>query len=88
MHAQQHAYRDRRRKKREMRRLWITRINGALNKHRLPYSQFINHLKTNNIQLDRKVLSRIAVHDPATFTAIVQAASPSQEQSENNEDEN
>jgi large subunit ribosomal protein L20 len=72
MKAGQYAYRDRRNKKRDFRRLWIARINAAARECGLTYSQFINGLTKTGITLDRKVLADIAVHDPAAFAAIVQ----------------
>jgi large subunit ribosomal protein L20 len=66
-----YAYRDRRRRKRDFRRLWIIRINAAVREHGLSYSKFIHGLKKANIQLDRRVLANIAMEDPATFTEIV-----------------
>lgn len=66
-----YAYRDRRRRRRDFRRLWITRISGALQAHGIRYSQFIFGLEKANIELDRKSLSEIAIHDPAAFTAVV-----------------
>ena len=71
--AGQYAYRDRRAKKREFRRLWIARINAAARTNGLNYSQFINGLKRSNIALDRKVLAGIAVSDPGGFKAVVDA---------------
>jgi large subunit ribosomal protein L20 len=71
LRAGAYAYRDRRVKRREFRRLWITRINGALYTHGLRYSLFIHGLKKANIQLDRKQLSEMAIHDPAGFNAVV-----------------
>ncbi len=68
------AYRDRRRKKRDFRRLWISRINAAVRSHDLNYSQFMNGLKRANIAIDRKNLSEIAIHDPSAFSEIVGAA--------------
>lgn len=68
-----YSYRDRRQRRRDLRRLWITRINAASRMNGLSYSRFINGLKTNNIELDRKVLADIAVRDGATFAAIVHA---------------
>jgi large subunit ribosomal protein L20 len=65
------AYRDRRAKKREFRKLWIIRISAACQMRDIRYSQFINGLKKANIELDRKSLSEIAVLDPAGFDAIV-----------------
>jgi large subunit ribosomal protein L20 len=68
-----HAYRHRRTKKREYRRLWIARINAASRTNGLNYSQFIAGLKRSNIELDRKVLAEIAVADPGGFKAVVDA---------------
>ncbi len=65
------AYVDRRRKKREFRRLWIIRINAAVREFGLSYSSFISQLKKQNIKLDRKILAEIAVSDPETFRQIV-----------------
>ncbi len=72
--AGQYAYRDRRQRKRQFRALWITRINAAARLHGLSYSQLINGLKRADIQVDRKVLADIAVHDPEAFGAIAKAA--------------
>lgn len=66
-----YAFRDRRARKRDFRRLWIIRINAACRQHGLSYSQFVNGLKKANIELDRKSISEMAIHDPAAFTAIV-----------------
>ena len=68
------AYRGRKEKKRQMRRLWIVRINAAVRTHGLSYSRFIEGLKKANIDLDRKVLSDLAIHDPAGFGKVVEAA--------------
>lgn len=72
--AGQYAYRDRRQKKRQFRQLWIARINAAARQNGLSYSRFINGLKKASIEIDRKILSDIAVHDKATFTALVEKA--------------
>jgi len=72
--AGQYAYRDRRTKKRNFRALWIQRINAAVREHGLTYSQFMAGLKAANIELDRKVLADIAVHDAAGFKAIFDQA--------------
>ena len=72
MKAGQYAYRDRRNKKRVFRRLWIARINAASRSFGLTYSQFANGLKKAAIEIDRKVLSDIAVHDKAAFASIVE----------------
>lgn len=71
IHAGVDAYRGRREKKRNMRALWIARINAALAPHNISYSQFIGKLKTKKIDLDRKILSQIALEDPEVFAAIV-----------------
>jgi large subunit ribosomal protein L20 len=65
-----YAYRDRKTKKRDFRRLWITRINAAAHQHGMSYSVFINGLKKSGIEIDRKVLADIAVRDPQAFAAI------------------
>ncbi len=72
--ALQYAYRDRKQKKRNFRRLWITRINAACRLNGMSYSRLINGLKMANVELDRKMLSEIAINDPAGFTAIVERA--------------
>lgn len=69
-----YAFRDRRVRKRDFRKLWIIRINAACRAHDLRYSQFIHGLKLANIELDRKTLSEMAIHDPAAFTTVVEAA--------------
>ena len=74
MKAGQYAYRDRRTKKRDFRRLWIARINAATRELGLTYSQFINGMTKAGITLDRKVLADIAVHDKAAFAGIVEQA--------------
>ena len=72
--AGQYAYRDRRQRKRQFRALWITRINAAARLHGLSYSRMINGLKKSEIEIDRKVLADIAVHDPKGFEALAQVA--------------
>ena len=72
MKAGQYAYRDRRTKKRVFRRLWIARINAAARECGLTYSQFTNGLKKASIEVDRKMLADIAVHDKAAFASIVE----------------
>jgi len=74
MHARQYAYRDRRNRKRDFRRLWIVRINAACRQYGILYSQFIDALKKAGIELNRKVLADIAVRDPAAFVEILKAA--------------
>jgi len=72
--AGQYAYRDRRQRKRQFRALWITRINAAARLHGLSYSRLINGLNIAEIDIDRKVLADIAVHDPEAFGAIAEQA--------------
>ncbi|HZB43319.1 MAG TPA: 50S ribosomal protein L20 [Ilumatobacter sp.] len=74
MHSGQYAFRDRRAKKGEFRRLWIQRINAACRLNDMSYSRFIAGLNAAGIEVDRKVLADIAVTDPATFTALVEQA--------------
>src|SRR3990170_6816036 len=69
-----YAYRDRRRRKRDFRRLWIARINAALRAQGLSYSRFMAGLKKAGIGLDRKVLADMAVHDPKSFAKIAETA--------------
>jgi len=69
--AGQYSYRDRRNKKRNFRRLWITQINGALKKYDLSYSRFVNGLTSAKIELDRKMLAKLTTSNPATFEKIV-----------------
>ncbi len=66
-----YAYRDRRNKKREFRKLWITRINAAVREHGLSYSVFMHKLKENDIDINRKVLADLAMNDPEAFADIV-----------------
>jgi large subunit ribosomal protein L20 len=68
------AYRDRRRRKRDFRRLWITRINAASRQHGLPYSSFMAGLRQAGVELDRKVLADLAVNDAETFAELVDVA--------------
>lgn len=74
MKAQWYAYRDRRQRRRDLRRLWITRINAAARVNDLSYSRFIHGLKQANVELDRKVLADIAVRDAETFARLVKVA--------------
>src|SRR5436309_15782305 len=72
--AGQYAYRDRRQNKREFRALWITRINAAARLYGLSYSRIINRLSKAGVEIDRKVLEDLAVHDPGAFAAAAQQA--------------
>jgi len=72
--AGQYAYRDRRQRKRQFRRLWIARINAAAREFGLSYSRMINGLKNANIEVDRKVLADLAVRDKAAFGALAEKA--------------
>jgi large subunit ribosomal protein L20 len=74
IHSGQYAFRDRRAKKGEFRRLWIQRINAACRLNDMSYSRFIAGLNAAGIEVDRKVLADIAITDPATFTALVEQA--------------
>lgn len=74
MKAWAYAYRDRRNKKRDFRKLWITRINAACNQLGLSYSKFMHGLKLANININRKMLSELAIHDPKTFASLVETA--------------
>lgn len=69
-----YSYRDRRNRKRDLRSLWITRINNAARENGISYSQLINGLKTKGIELDRKVLAELAVNDPKVFAAVCESA--------------
>lgn len=70
----QYSYRDRKQRKREFRRLWITRINAAVREHDLNYSRFINGLKQAGVEVNRKVLADLAVRDPEAFGQLVRQA--------------
>jgi large subunit ribosomal protein L20 len=70
----QYAYRDRRQKKRNFRRLWITRINAAARQHDVSYSQFMGHYRKSGMAMNRKVLADLAVHDPDAFEQVVDEA--------------
>lgn len=74
MHSLQYAYRDRRARKREFRRLWIARINAACRQRGLAYSRFISGLKSAGIEVDRKVLAELAVSEPEAFDQLVEKA--------------
>jgi len=73
--AMLYSYRDRRKKKRVFRSLWISRINAAARLNGFTYSRLLANMKEKNIELDRKMLAHLAVHDPDVFTAIVKVAS-------------
>ena len=74
MHSGRYAFRDRRARKGEFRRLWIVRINAACRANDISYSRFIAGLKAAEVDVDRKVLADLAVRDPAAFAAVVSAA--------------
>jgi large subunit ribosomal protein L20 len=75
MKALRNAYRDRRKRKRDFRRLWIARINAAARQHGMSYSQLIGNLKKANIQLNRKMLAQLAILDAASFSKVMELAS-------------
>lgn len=72
--AMQYAYRDRRNRKRDLRALWITRINAAAREHDMTYSVFMSKLKSAGVELDRKSLAELAVNEPSAFKALVDLA--------------
>jgi large subunit ribosomal protein L20 len=74
MKALRNAYRDRKKKKRDFRRLWIARINAASRQHGMSYSQLIGNMKKADIQLNRKMLAQIAILDPASFEKVIELA--------------
>jgi large subunit ribosomal protein L20 len=74
MKSGNYAFAGRKQKKRDFRRLWITRISAAVKMHGMNYSTFMNGLKKAGVTLNRKMLSEIAIHDPAAFTALVEKA--------------
>lgn len=74
MHAGQYAYRDRRQKKRDFRKLWIVRINAACRDNEISYSRFIEGLNKAGIEVNRKMLSEIAINDPKAFSELVKVA--------------
>lgn len=74
LHSMRYATNDRRKRKGDFRRLWVTRINAAARSHGLSYNRFINGLKLAEIEVDRRILSDMAIHDPAAFGAMVDAA--------------
>jgi large subunit ribosomal protein L20 len=74
MHSLKYAYRDRRNLKREMRKLWIARVNAASRLNDISYSKLMYGLKLANISINRKMLSEMAIHDPKGFTSVVEKA--------------
>lgn len=80
MKAAQYAFRDRRQRKRDFRALWIIRVNAAARANGIKYSEFMNGLKKASINIDRKVLADIAIHDKAAFSALVEQAKASRSQ--------
>ncbi|HYI60965.1 MAG TPA: 50S ribosomal protein L20 [Acidimicrobiales bacterium] len=78
MHSLQYAYRDRRARKGEFRKLWIQRINAACRENGMSYSRFISGLRIAQVDVDRKVLAELAVADPQAFAALVKVAAEAQ----------
>ena len=74
LHSQTYAYRDRRARKGEFRKLWITRINAATRQNGLSYNRFVQGLKNAGVEVDRKILAELAVNEPEAFTALVDVA--------------
>ena len=85
MHSGKYAYRDRKQKKRDFRKLWITRINAACRLNEISYSKFIDGLNKADIVINRKMLSEIAINDPKAFTNLVEVAKAALEGKEVNE---
>ena len=81
MHSLQYAYRDRRARKGGCRQLWIQRINAATRQHGMSYSRFINGLRLAGVEVDRKILADLAVHDDTAFAALVKVAEGAQQAS-------
>ena len=79
MHSGQYAFRDRKQKKREFRKLWITRINAACRENGISYSRFIEGLNKAGVEVNRKMLSEIAINDPEAFKALVETAKKGKE---------
>lgn len=73
--AMSYAYRDRRQRKRQMRRLWIIRINAATRQHGMSYSKFVSAMKANNIEINRKMLADLAITEPQSFENLIKAIS-------------
>ncbi len=74
LHSQTYAYRDRRARKGDFRKLWITRINAGARQHGLSYNRFVQGLKSAEVEVDRKMLAELAVNDPNAFTELVNVA--------------
>ena len=74
LHSMQYAYRDRKDRKGDFRQLWITRINAAARANGMTYNRFIQGLKIAGVEVDRKILSELAINEPATFAALVELA--------------
>jgi large subunit ribosomal protein L20 len=74
LHSMQYAYRDRRARKSDFRRLWITRINAAARQHGMSYNKFISGLREAGVEVDRKILAELAVDDPQAFAQLVEVA--------------
>ena len=79
MHSGQYAFRDRRQKKRDFRRLWIVRINAACRENEISYSRFIEGLNKAGVEINRKMLSEIAINDPKAFAELVKTAKAGKE---------
>ena len=74
LHSLQYAYNDRRKRKGDFRQLWITRINAGARAHGLTYNRFVQGLKLAGVEVDRRVLSELAINDPTAFAALVEVA--------------
>ncbi len=85
MHAGEYAYAGRKKRKRDLKRLWIVRINAAVRKQGLSYSQFVKKLKDSKINLNRKILAHLAVADPKVFEQIVKKANKPEKKEKKND---
>lgn len=83
MHSGKYAYRDRKQKKRDFRKLWITRINAACRQNEISYSKFINGLNKAGVMFNRKMLSELAIDNPTAFTALVEISKKALENNSN-----
>jgi len=87
LHAGQYAYAGRKKRKRDLRRLWITRINATLEGENIKYSRFVNLLRKGKIELNRKILAHLALYDPKTFKALLAKIKTPAKKSSSSQDE-
>ncbi|GAA4888413.1 MULTISPECIES: 50S ribosomal protein L20 [Saccharopolyspora] len=80
LHSMTYSYRDRRARKGDFRKLWITRINAGARQHGMSYNRFMNGLKNAGVEVDRKILAELAVNDPAGFAGLVEVSKQNQQE--------